>query len=577
MSVRPHQLSSVFAAGLLVLAACADQQGITVPAPEEQPLASEAAVIGAYSIPIPADNGWGQPDLGWQPTPLAVPANTYVLIEVGGVGVRYRYNGDCFIGAVPCPMDLDGTTTGPLNDAGASYIWVGVERAGGGGVGKELVMNPKDGTPQTATTSYKLVRFAEPRQVFVKRRITYGGIWDPIRGTYTGYQYSLGGNQQLTLTQIPEPLTVSGPSSLALGQKGRFEAIPASGLQLRIPDGAGSGNFDLITWEFFKSDTLERETWREIWPLTSCTGKLVCDFNPGQGVAGKLRVTAWVEGVHVLQKSAVIRVQDAELELTCPDRVERGERMDCRVQAKPSGQLSEISWAFTDERGHRASGPSAPEWGGTIVVGGTMAVSARINGGEVQTDTQTVVVTAREWKDYLPPATVQYMACPVRRGDCPQERMVQEQDAGLSFLSGVSVTFGIGVIDDGPNRGWQYVSAERAPVVLPAPITRINPGVRDPRNALYMQARTCHPADVESWITEHEGVHISIGQERAERGWINPLLEPQLRFGGSAEEFRTDVLDFILDRRATLLDRQHQERNRYPARPCDLPLGPNSN
>lgn len=449
-------------------------------------LVAETALIGAYSIPIPSDNGWLQPDLGWQPTPLTIPAGTYVLIEVGGEGVRYMANPACKIGSTGCPKDLDGKTTGPLFDAGASYIYVGVERAGGGGVGSDLVMHPRDGTEQTATTSYRLVHFIEPRRVFVKRHMVRGGGWDPIRGSYEGFQYFLGGEQLLSLTEIPEPLTVTGPSQVAPGQKGRFEAKLPAGLKLRMPDGAGSGSFDLITWEFFKSDTLAHESWREIWQLTDCTGRLTCEFTPGEGVAGKLRVSAWVEDVRVMQKSEVVRVQDSELKLECSgdlgeNRVTRGETLTCRASAE-GGTLTVESWSFTgrDSRGgdytfpNEFDGPiTTNPWSGQMAISGTVRLRARINGGELQDTTAEITVVGRSWDN----EPVEYRVTKVNWDEFPKDRLpppypIEDRHLGrigfgAEFLPPTADVVHE-ILDNGPNHYLVYFT--HVPVELVAKI-----------------------------------------------------------------------------------------------------------
>jgi hypothetical protein len=341
----------VIAGTLLVLGACADAPGITIPAPDTPPLTTEGASLGSYGIPIVGTNGWSEPEMGWLATPLVVPANKYVVVEISGQ-VSYSFNEDCRIGSVPCPHGLENQPTGPLYDGGASKVFVAFERAGGG-MGGEAVMYPSgDAAPQAAAASYRMVNFDAPRRVYVRREITRGGSWDPLLGTYDSYQYGLSSHQQLTLKEVPQPLEVTGPTTVAPGQNGRFSVKLPGGLRLRIPDGAGSGNLDLVTWEFLKSDTLLHETWREIWPLSECAGKDTCEFNPGEGVAGRLRASAWVEGVRVLRKSGVIRVQAADLRLSCNSyRITRGDNLRCDVAANPSGTLDSIRWEFADTGG----------------------------------------------------------------------------------------------------------------------------------------------------------------------------------------------------------------------------------
>jgi hypothetical protein len=151
--------------------------------------------------------------------------------------------------------------------------------------------------------------------------------------------------------------------------------------------------------------------------------------------------------------------QERKLELSCNAySIERGQPLNCAVSAKPNGELREIRWKFVDSAGHEIPGPQdAKTWGGPIVVGGRVHVSARIGEDSVMRKDTLIAVRPRAWPRltlnvreeagaHLPaPSNV------ARAGDLADGHV--EQPSTLPSAR----------IDFGPNTGWWYV-----PQPLPA-------------------------------------------------------------------------------------------------------------
>lgn len=145
--------------------------------------------------------------------------------------------------------------------------------------------------------------------------------------------------------------------------------------------------------------------------------------------------------------------EERKLELTCNTySIERGQTLGCEVKAKPSGELREVEWKFVDSAGHEIPGPQGEKtWGGEIVVGGRIYVSARIDQDSVMRKDTTITLRPRQW---------QALSINVR----------EEAGAHLPAPSQVAVpgdladghveepsTFPSKRIDSGPNAGWWYI------------------------------------------------------------------------------------------------------------------------
>jgi hypothetical protein len=169
-------------------------------------------------------------------------------------------------------------------------------------------------------------------------------------------------------------------------------------------------------------------------------------------VSGRLRVQTFVEGA-LVNADRVVRVQQQRLELKCNARLDRGDNLRCTALANPTGVLDSIQWEFTDSAGHTIPGPGgATFWEGGMVVGGTMKVTARLNGLPVAEDT-LVKVIARRWN------TIRLRARqhPYPPGHLPSPANVTSPGhLGDSHADSLT-TLSVREITAGPNTGWWYV------------------------------------------------------------------------------------------------------------------------
>lgn len=169
--------------------------------------------------------------------------------------------------------------------------------------------------------------------------------------------------------------------------------------------------------------------------------------------------TGKVDGVHMnLMAGARVIVGPPTIVLSCPAGVVRGSNLSCNASPTPAyAAVQNISWAFLDAGGHLIPAPAgtSTSWGGTMVVGGKMRVSATV-GGTALSDSANIVVTPRPWgrlaiqvsnigHDILPP------------------NPTQTSDLANTDIRAPSA-FGIQQIPDGPNRGWWY---------LPSPLSAV--------------------------------------------------------------------------------------------------------
>jgi hypothetical protein len=145
--------------------------------------------------------------------------------------------------------------------------------------------------------------------------------------------------------------------------------------------------------------------------------------------------------------------QERKIELSCNGySIERGQPLNCEVQAKPSGELRDIRWKFVDSVGHDIPGPQdQASWRGPVVVGGRIEVSARIGEDTVMRRNAKITVRPRRW----PNLTLNVREEPGAHLPAPS------QVAGPSDLADGHVepldTYPSRLLDSGPNAGWWYI------------------------------------------------------------------------------------------------------------------------
>jgi hypothetical protein len=211
--------------------------------------------------------------------------------------------------------------------------------------------------------------------------------------------------------------------------------------------------------------------------------------------------------------SPVIAAQPPKLVLNCPASVQRGSVMTCTATAQ-GGAMQNPVWTFTDAAGNTIPAPAGTSttWGGTMVVGGTMRVSATVAGVQKDT-TATITITARPWGQLSVQVTM------IGQHNLPYPPSTLAHLANTDIVQ--PSTHSAKKITAGPNTGWWYLSTPLSAV--PAvhrwsnawqssdPWYQLQTGGSHPSgNGSY-----CGPADmpgIEQSAREHEGMSTGPSQ-----------------------------------------------------------------
>ena len=520
---------------------------------------------------VPANTGLGAPDWEQAGNIGTLPDSAWIVIEVRGtvLHTKHPWCDQLYSASGGCNYTLDGVRLGPLERHGGSGVIVSLLSPG-------VVPHPyfssgdhqyaPDGNVHGDVARTVVRNTTGPKVLWFRRLDATPRPGNATTGLY-GPMYYMFSDQKVTARVIPPPVRVHAPAAVRPGEVATFTVSPTSDFKFRMPDSRPH----FVYWRYFPGDTAARPNPFGPRQDVPCAG-VVCHWEPPK--SGRMWAFTYVDGFGVDAQSQVVRLDSAELELTCPDSITRGRRIDCSVRATPSGELTEIRWRFTDDAGHQIPGPSEHAWGGTMVISGTISVSAKLN-GQPAAQSKRITVIARDWRDELPPGRVESVSCPRRTRTCPQSPLTRERDTGITFLPNeqIEITFRADPVAEGPNTGWWYVAGTEPPVKIPGPVTRLNPDLFNPRSAFYAGRRHCRPEDVQYWITTHEAVHVAIGQERATEGWINAPMESRMAFRPATDpQFNDETVRFIRSQLQNYLDYDHYLRHRYPAAPCDLKL-----
>jgi hypothetical protein len=173
--------------------------------------------------------------------------------------------------------------------------------------------------------------------------------------------------------------------------------------------GAAGGAIANTTWRFAPNDTLAIPRGPGsnggTYVLSQCAGMSSCAFvPPWYYKSGRVYVNGTVDGLNYTGPQAVTQPiwvdRQPELTMTCtPGTVTRGDQVSCTASTMPSGaQLEVKQWAFTGAPVPIADTTDATSWSGRLVVGGTVSVTASVEGRSDTIASTTVVVTPRNWR-----------------------------------------------------------------------------------------------------------------------------------------------------------------------------------
>lgn len=248
---------------------------------------------------------------------------------------------------------------------------------------------------------------------------------------------------------------ISGGTTFQVQEVVPLQVAPRQGTVARgdtvVFDVVAIEGAESFEWFFVTANGAER--------LVSCRGKAACAHAPRYD--GQAYVYANWNGRTMFEaRSDTVRLVDAKLSLTCtPNPVERGSTIRCDAKSEPAGAaLTEITWNFTDSVGNQVPGPAgATWWGGKMVVGGTMTVSARVNGHPDSAST-TISVRARRWPSLRL----------VVREQNPNHLPLPAQVDSVHKLGHAHIdtlpAYPIENISDGPNTGWTFMRDQLPPV-----------------------------------------------------------------------------------------------------------------
>jgi hypothetical protein len=160
----------------------------------------------------------------------------------------------------------------------------------------------------------------------------------------------------------------------------------------------------------------------------------------------------WIESFSFVPQP---KNQTPKLVLSCaPNPITRGDPIRCDARAEPAGTVSEMAWMFADSAGHTITGPTGTvlTWGGTMVVGGLMRVSGKVN-GVASVDSARVAVRSRVWAHR--PLNAQERG----HGDLPAPNVVAADGEMAHTHVDQPSTVPAHEIQDGPNSGWVLVDS----------------------------------------------------------------------------------------------------------------------
>jgi hypothetical protein len=383
--------------------------------------------------------------------------------------------------------------------------------------------------------------------------------------------YLLSGSYTVSVTRIPSPVMFAGGYSNDGTGAVKYSVAAAAGLMFINPlDAPPSYQPGGIDWYFVPGDSTpaEFESNSRAIQIGACWQLTTCTYIPPKGGVGRMQVIAFVEGRLVGGRSDYVRAP--KLQLICNGsvapaavEVERGGDLSCETASTPAGfDVRNQVWTFTDTAGHRSDGPRGESgWGGTMAVGGTMNVTASVNGQAPSTETMVVSVRPREWRGlihYPDTVVIQSQSDTVLPYPPISLTNTHLQDGDLGVFKSPSLGYRIGR-GDGPNEGWQFVEeppsfSERAEIHLNAGLLPTDPFWRAQKGerpgVIPLHRRPYCGSDFMNLARRHVAAHEAEHYHRA-KTWFESddaarILEGFVKYalGGVVQFDSTDTRQF---------------------------------
>ena len=314
-------------------------------------------------------------------------------------------------------------------------------------------------------------------------RNTQGGIGSTAKSASTPY--------------TDEPVArITSKQTVSVGTPVRFDGSTSTGINLSY------------AWDFGD---------KKASPATGEGVTASCKY----ATHGKKTVTLTVTDAKNRTATASITITVIELSLAGPKTITRGKTATYTAKVLPDGLKPTYNWQFVG-KGSRIKGPTdqasgfkdrASTWSGAMVVSGTIAVTATVN-GETFIKDKITTVTARSWSDTFPPLPTRNLG----RGPLP-ENPIAYPDLGRSGVSSPPVDVDIMLVGGGPNKGWMFVESIPTPTWLHHAF--INPALSDTNHLFYranawyygQRGYPNYMAQLAENAVIHEGVRVEVNPE----------------------------------------------------------------
>jgi hypothetical protein len=391
--------------------------------------------------------------------------------------------------------------------------------------------------------------------------------------------YFISGEYTATALEIPAPVKLTESASDAAGVR-RYSLSTLHGLEFVNPTEPyywDARPTPSVSWRFIPDvGTAQR--------VGECDNETFCTYKPEK--AGEMEATTYVEGQQVVVRGSAVPFVPPVLQLTCnADTITRGAALNCSVSAQPSGTLSDIQWTFLDSAGNTIRDSIRANWDGLMVVGGSLGVTAKIDGTPFSEDT-VIMIRPRKWGSPVPARREAFQRCPVITPTCVVlYPPVQYRDMGTTVKqpSSFNLVVRASTITSGPNAGWSYLMGSDSPIQFREQVIILNEvlnlGNGDPATRQFWAGQPqCVPSAVLQDVRAHENRHADLYEQR--RQILDSEIERSTAFVPAAQWISmlrpggTEATR-VANRLHELDGGLHRPVDGFPLLSCALILAPN--
>ncbi len=310
----------------------------------------------------------------------SVSANTWVIVRITG-NLTLEPNQACLEASTPnFPCPTNGYIP-PFDPNPYPYGPVEIWRTYGTGQSRLAVR-------AEGTGAVGLMRFSTPATLTSKLKVSVPMLNRPGENPIPAF--FVRGEYKVSAMEIPSPVSLTEGGA---GGARQYTLATLYGLQfINITASLPKPH---ITWRFTPSSGGSTQS------LSSCNYKEVCAFTPT--VPGRLEAIAQVEGKQAVIEKVVTPGEPPRLELTCPASVTRGKDATCTASVTDGADEWHVTgWKFESPGFERSEQNDSTKWEGKMARGGTVTVSAEVD-GQLQTASAEITVINRVgWRERAP-------------------------------------------------------------------------------------------------------------------------------------------------------------------------------